>query len=91
MSGTFQQVMHEPGIKQYKSLAYHPERQGALERVHQTLKNMIRCYCFDSEKDWDEGIHLLLFAVRESVQESFGFSPFELVFEHTVRVPLKLL
>ena len=41
---------------------------------------MIRSYCFDTEKDWDEGIHLLLFAVRESVQESLGFSPFELVF-----------
>ena len=52
---------------------------------------MIRSYCFDTEKDWDEGIHLLLFAVRESVQESLGFSPFELVFRHTVRGPLKLL
>ena len=91
MSGTFQQVMHELGIKQYKSSAYHPESQGALERFHQTLKNMIRSYCFDTEKDWDEGIHLLLFAVRESVQESLGFSPFELVFGHTVRGPLKLM
>ena len=52
---------------------------------------MIRSYCFDTEKDWDEGIHLLLFAVRESVQESLGFSPFEVVFGHTVRGPLKLL
>ena len=91
MSGIFQQVMHELGIKQYKSSAYHPESQGALERFHQTLKNMIRSYCFDTEKDWDEGIHLLLFAVRESVQESLGFSPFELVFGHIVRGPLKLL
>ena len=91
MSGISQQVMHELGIKQYKSLAYHPESQGALERFHQTLKNMIRSYCFDTEKDWDEGIQLLLFAVRESVQESLGFSPFELVFGHTVRGPLKLL
>ena len=91
MSGIFQQVMHELGITQYKSLPYHPESQGALERFHQTLKNMIRSYCFDTEKDWDEGIHLLLFAVRESVQESLGFSPFELVFGHTVRGPLKLL
>ena len=32
---------------------------------------MIRSYCFDTEKDWDEGIHLLLFAVRESVQVSW--------------------
>ena len=47
---------------------------------------MIRSYCFDTEKDWDEGIHFLLFAVRESVQESLGLSPFELVFGHTVRV-----
>ena len=34
---------------------------------------------------------MLLFAVRESVQESLGFSPFELVFGHSVRGPLKLL
>ena len=91
MSGIFQQVMHELGIKQYRSSAYHPESQGALERFHQTLKNMIRSYYFDTVKDWDEGIHLLLFAVRASVQESLGFSPFELVFGHSVRGPLKLL
>ena len=52
---------------------------------------MIRSYCFGTKKDWDEGIHFLLFAVRESVQESLGSSPFELVFGHTVRGPLKLL
>ena len=59
MSGIFQQVIHELGITQYKSSPYHPESQGALERFHQTLKNMITSYCFDTEKDWDEGIHLL--------------------------------
>ena len=91
MSGIFQQVMHELGMKQYRSSAYHTESQSAFKRFHQTLKNMIRSYCFDTEKDWDEGIHLLLFAVRESVQESLGFSPFELVFGHSVRRPLKLL
>ena len=63
-----QQVMHELSIKQYKSSAYHPESQDALERLHQTLKNIIRSYCFDMEKDWDEDIHLLIFAVRDFVQ-----------------------
>ena len=33
----------------------------------------------------------MLFAAQEAVQESLGFSPFELVFGHTVRGPLKLL
>ena len=51
MSGIFQQVMHELGIKQYRSSAYHPESQCALERFHQALKNMIRSYCFDTERD----------------------------------------
>ena len=40
---------------------------------------------------WDEEVHLLLFAVREVVQESLGFRPAELVFAHTVCGPLKLL
>ena len=76
MSGIFKQVMQELNIQQYMSSAYHPESQGALERFHQTLKNMIRTYCFDTEKNWDEGIPLLLFVVRESVKKSLGFSPF---------------
>ncbi|KAK3092929.1 hypothetical protein FSP39_008989 [Pinctada imbricata] len=91
MSGLFQQVMHELGIRQYKSSAYHPESQGALERFHQTLKTMMKTYCHQYGKDWDEGVHLVLFAAREAVQESLGFSPFDLVFGHTVRGPLKLL
>ena len=52
---------------------------------------MIRMYCLEHQKDWDEGVHMLLFAARESVQESLGFSPFELVFGHTVRGPPKML
>lgn len=32
-----------------------------------------------------------MFAARESVQESLGFSPFELIFGHSVRGPLKVL
>ena len=83
MAGIFQQVMNELGIREYTFSAYHPESQGAPERWHQTLKNMMRIYCFQMERDWDEGIHLLLFAARQSVQESLGFSPSDVVFGHT--------
>lgn len=73
------------------SSACHSESQGALERWHQTLKAMLSKYCEDTEKDWDEGIPYVLFAIRETVQESLGFSPAELVFGYTVRGPLKIL
>ena len=88
--GVFQQVMHQLNIKQYKSSAYHPESQGALERFHQTMKTILQTYCLENDKDWDEGVPRILFAIRESVQESLGFSPFKLVFGHSVRGPLKL-
>ena len=77
--------MYQLGIKQDKSSAYHLESQGALKRFHQTLKTIIKMYCIENSKDWDEGVHLLSFVVCESVQESLGFSPFELVFGHAVR------
>lgn len=52
---------------------------------------MLRAYCLEPSKDWDEEFLFFLFAIREVVQESLGFSPAEPVFAHTVRVPLKFL
>jgi len=52
--------------KQFKSNAYHPESQGALERFHQTLQNMRNTFCLDSQQDRDDGVHMLLFAAREA-------------------------
>ena len=91
MSGIFQQVVQQLGIQSRHSSAYHPESQGALEWFHQTLKNMLTSYCNTHGRDWDEGIPLVLFTIREVEQSSLGFSPFELVFGHDVRGPLKLL
>ena len=91
MSRVFSQVMKQLDIKHCHSSAFHAESQGALERFHQTLKSMLRGYCLEFERDWDEGVPLVMFAVREVVQESLGFSPADLVFAHTVRGPLKVL
>ena len=52
---------------------------------------MIGSYCFDTEKIGMKIYILYRFGLRESVQESLGFRPFELVFGHTIRGPLKLL
>lgn len=91
MSRVFTQVLKQLKIERNVASAYHPESQGALERFHQTLKSMLRIYCLELGKDWEEGVPWLVFAYREAVQESLGFSPAELVFAHTVRGPLALL
>ncbi|XP_041461225.1 uncharacterized protein LOC121412478 [Lytechinus variegatus] len=90
-SSVFQEVMHQLGIKQVNSSPYHPQSQGALERYHQTLKTMIKSYCSENTGDWEKGIPFLLFASRDTPNESTGFTPFELVFGHEPRGPLKVV
>ena len=52
---------------------------------------MIKKICSEEPQFWDKFIQPLLFAYREVPQCSTGFSPFELLFGHTVRGPLYLL
>ncbi len=91
MSRAFKQSLQSLGVSHSVSSAYHPESQGALEHWHQTLKSMLKKYCYDTGKDWDEGVPFVLFAIRDAKQESLRFSPSELVFGHNVRGPLKVL
>lgn len=58
-SKLFKQVLQSFNMKHVVSSAYHPEPQGALKRWHQT---MLRKYCFETGKNWDEGDPFALFA-----------------------------
>lgn len=72
------------------SSVYHPESQGTLEHWFQTLKAMMQ-YCGETGRDWDKGLPFMLFTIRDTKQESLGFSSAELVFGHNIRGPLKVL
>ena len=84
-------VMKELNVHHKLATAYHPQSQGCLERFHQTFKSLIKKYCHETEKEWDENIDFLLFAIRECPQESLSYSPFELLYGRQIRGPLKVL
>uniref|UniRef100_A0A8C1RHP2 Gypsy retrotransposon integrase-like protein 1 n=1 Tax=Cyprinus carpio TaxID=7962 RepID=A0A8C1RHP2_CYPCA len=90
-SRMFSEVLEQLHVKHQLSSAYHAQSQGSLERFHQTLKSLLRGYCVQLSKDWEEGLPWLLLAAREVTQESTGFSPNDLVFGHRVRGPLAVL
>ena len=52
---------------------------------------MLKRFVNQSQKNWDEYLPYVLFAYREVLQESTGFSPFELPYGHRVRGPLDVL
>ncbi|XP_041470756.1 uncharacterized protein LOC121420251 [Lytechinus variegatus] len=78
-------------IKQITTSPYHPIANGLVERFNGTLKQMLKRMCAERPSDWDRYVEPLLFAIRESPQESLGFSPFELLYGRKVRGPMAIL
>lgn len=90
-SGVFEEALRQLNIKHNISTSYHPQSQVALERFHQSLKSLLRAYCTEMNRDWEEGLPWLMLAARKVTQDSTGFSPNEVVFGHTIRGPLAVL
>eukprot|EP00731_Ephydatia_muelleri_P022289 Em0014g880a len=78
-------------IQRLRTTPYHSQCNGLVERFNQTLKSMLRRSATKDGKDWDKLLPYLLFAYREVLQESTGFSPFELLYGRRVRGPLDVL
>ncbi|GFS70514.1 retrovirus-related Pol polyprotein from transposon 412 [Trichonephila clavipes] len=68
------------GIKVTRSSVSHPQ-SNAVERVHRTIKRVIKALCVESGEDWEGVLPLALFSLRTVAHESTGFSPTELVME----------
>ena len=64
-SNLFSKGLKQLNIKHSQASAYHAQSQGALERFHQTLKSLLRAYCTEMQRDWEEGLPWLLLAARE--------------------------
>ncbi|GFW48371.1 retrovirus-related Pol polyprotein from transposon 412 [Trichonephila clavipes] len=66
------------GIKVTRSSVSHPQCN-AVERVHRTIKRVVKALCVESGEDWEGVLPLALFSLRTVAHESTGFSPTELV------------
>ncbi|GFW60919.1 retrovirus-related Pol polyprotein from transposon 297 [Trichonephila clavipes] len=74
------------GIKLTRSSVSHPQ-SNAVERVHRTIKRVIKALCVESGEDWEGVLPLALFFLRTVAHESTGFSPTELVMGKNLRTP----
>ena len=90
-SSIMKEVSRLLSFKQLVTTPYHPICNGLVERFNQTIKKMLMRMCAERPKDWDKYIDPLLFAYRETPQESLGFSPFELLYGWPVRGPMQIL
>ncbi|XP_068210061.1 uncharacterized protein [Palaemon carinicauda] len=90
-SDLFKQTLKQLNISHIFASAYHPQTNGALERVHQTIKNLLRKYICETGRDWGEDLDLLMYVLRSTPNESTGISPFEMMFGRRPRTNLSMV
>ncbi len=78
------------GIEKMRTSPYHPETNGAVERMHGTFKGILG-KCVSEGVDWVGQVNFVLYVLRQMPHADSGFSPFDLVFGYRVRTPLDAL
>ena len=86
LSALMRAVARKFRISQCKTTAYHPQSNGSIERSHHVLWEYLKQYV-DKEREWDEQLRLATFSYNTSMHESTKFTPHELVFGKTARIP----
>ena len=62
-----------------RTSSYHPESDGMVERMNQTLQAMLAKYASDRQHDWDETLPLIMMAYSSSLHASMQYTLFYLV------------
>ena len=64
---------------------------GIVENFNKTIKNLLKKVTAEKPKDWHRYLGPLMFAVKDTPQDSTGFTPFELLYGYQVRTSMTLL
>ena len=81
-------LMERLGAKTSLSTAYHPQTDGQTERMNRTIEQVLRSVVNVEQRDWDEQLPLVEFAINNAKQASTGESPFYLQTGVNPRTPL---
>src|SRR6202051_1041353 len=68
------------GIKLARSTAFHPQTNGASERMIRKVSQVMRAMVKPDQLDWPQHLPMVEFAINSSVSASTGFAPFELMY-----------
>ena len=79
------------GVTKIRMLPYHPQTNGIVERVHQTLRRMIAKMDPEKRAKWPSHLGPILIAYNATWSLTTGYLPYFLMFGHQPRLPVDLL
>nr|XP_024657204.1 uncharacterized protein LOC112433120 [Maylandia zebra] len=74
-----QEVERMLGVQHKFGMVYHPQSQGKVERMNLNLKNKLAKICAQTGLNWVAALPIALMTIRCSVNQSTGFTPYELL------------
>lgn len=88
----FRQLCMKIGIKQNLSTTYHAQSQGQVERGHSVIHDCISMYLSDSlksQKDWDQYLPHITFAINTSRHDTIQCTPFSMMYGREAVLPIE--
>lgn len=73
-----------------RTTTYHPQSNGAVERLNKVIADMLSAYVNSKGDDWDAHLQLVTFAYNCSTHASSNYSPYIVVFGRDPIVPVDL-
>ena len=87
-SALIKQLCDLSGIAKSRTTPYHPEGNGACERFNSTLLGLLGTLASDKKSRWKEYLNTLVFAYNCTPHQSTGYTPYQLLFGRTPRLPV---
>lgn len=78
-SREFEQFLSKYGVS-HQCTAVHSPQSNASERVNRSINEALRSYIRDDQRKWDTYLSSINCALRNSVHQTTGQTPYELVF-----------
>ena len=86
----FKKLEEFTGITKLRTTPYHPQTNGAVERMNSTLLQMLWTLPENQKSKWPEKLNKLTFAYNATKHCSTGYSPHFLLFGREPRLPLDI-
>ena len=88
VNATVRETMEALNIDHVKCSFYHPQGNAKIERFHRTLHDILSKKIAENANIWDMFLNQTLAAIRFNISESSKFSPFFLLYNRDVVLPI---
>lgn len=89
VSDTWTELWRLLGVEHTTTLAYMPQQNGLVERMHKQLKASL-CAVLKNEENWDTALPIMLLGMTASYKPDIACFSAELVFGEKLRLPTSL-